>query len=121
MISIKVLFTPDNFFALFLFIFLAWNNRVLKKATGFKNGKITYLYEIRNAAVYNSINSEPEMFENSEFVVTSGDYNQLLFKVNENLRNALNFTANQEETDMIKDYIESFKTGDVNAHKNGSR
>ena len=42
-------------------------------------------------------------------------------KVNENLRNALNFTANQEETDMIKDYIESFKTGDVNAHKNGSR
>jgi len=99
----------------------SWNNRVLKKATGFKNGKITYLYEIRNAAVYNSINSEPEMFENSEFVVTSGDYNQLLFKVNENLRNALNFTANQEETDMIKDYIESFKTGDVNAHKNGSR
>ena len=68
------------FFALFLFIFLAWNNRVLKKATGFKNGKITYLYEIRNAAVYNSINSEPEMFENSEFIVTSGDYNQLLFK-----------------------------------------
>merc|ERR1712051_1111186 len=99
----------------------SWNNRVLKKATGFKNGKITYLYEIRNAAVYNSIHGEPEMFENSEFIVTSGDYNQLLFKVNENLRNALNFTANQEETDMIKDYIESFKTGDVNAHKNGSR
>ena len=99
----------------------AWNNRVIKKATGFESGNVTYRYEIRNAAVYNSIKYEPEIFENSEFIVTSGDYNQLLFKVNENLRNAMNFTANQEETDMIEDYIESFNTGDLNAHKDGSR
>ena len=101
--------------------FTAWNNRVIKKASGYKNGKILYTFEIRNAAVYNSINHGPEVFEDSEFIVTSGDYNQLLHKVNEDLRNSLNFTANNEETNMIEDYIKSFKTGDVNAHKNGSR
>ena len=82
----------------------AWNNRVLKKATGYKNGKVLYPYEIRNAAVYNSINHGPEIFEDSEFIVTSGDYNQLLFKVNEYLGDALNFTANDDETYMLQDY-----------------
>ena len=104
-----------------LSFFTAWNNRVIKKATGFRNGQVLYTYEIRNAAVYNSINHGPEIFEDSEFIYTSGDYNQLLFKVNEDLRNSLNFTATNEETYMLEDYIKSFQTGDVNYHKNGSR
>jgi dipeptidyl-peptidase-3 len=61
------------------------------------------------------------MFENSEFVVTAGDYNQLLFKVNEKLRISLKHTANDEETGMLEDYIKSFKDGCVDDHKNGSR
>merc|ERR1739844_179054 len=99
----------------------SWNNRVIKKATGYKNGKVLYTYEIRNAGVYNSINHGPEMFENAEFVVTAGDYNQLLFKVNEQLRMSLKPTANDEETGMLEDYIKSFKDGCVDDHKNGSR
>ena len=75
---------------------------MIKKEVGYKNGEILYIYEIRNAAVYNSIIHEPEMFENSEFVVTAGDYNQLLFKVNEKLRMSLKHTANDEETGMLE-------------------
>ena len=94
---------------------------MIKKEVGYKNGELLYIYEIRNAAVYNSIINEPEMFENSEFVVTAGDYNQLLFKVNEKLRMSLKHTANEEETGMLEDYIKSFKDGCVDDHKNGSR
>ena len=38
-------------------------------------------YEIRNAGVANSVLMDPEAFEGADFLVTSGDYDKLLEKV----------------------------------------
>jgi len=93
-----------------------WNTRVMKM-TG-ENG-ITQ-YEIRNAAVDKCILSE-EIFENCNFKVTTGDYEVLLDKVNENLIEAAKHASNDLEKKMIDEYIKSFKNGSVDAHKDGSR
>ena len=61
------------------------------------------------------------VFENTDFVITSGDYNKLMAKVNDNLGKALNFTANDNEKSMLECYIKSFREGSLDAHKNGSR
>ena len=61
------------------------------------------------------------VFENADFVITAGDYNKLMAKVNENLSKALNFAANDNEKSMLECYIKSFRQGSLDAHKDGSR
>ena len=64
---------------------------------------------------------ERKVFEDADFIVTAGDYNTLMKKVNDNLVKAMNFTANDTEKSMLEEYIKSFKEGSLDAHKNGSR
>jgi len=94
-------------------------NRVIKVEKGGENGR--NLYEIRHAAAENSVMMERKVFEDADFIVTAGDYNALMKKVNDNLVKAMNFTANDTEKSMLEEYIKSFKEGSLDAHKNGSR
>merc|ERR1711962_1575090 len=94
-------------------------NRVFKVTKGGENGRD--LFEIRHAAAESSVIGERQVFENADFVITAGDYNQLLFKVNENLSLAKNYVANEDEKSMLEYYIKSFKEGSLDAHKDGSR
>ena len=94
----------------------AWITRVLKTTWTGKN-----LYEIRNAGIEKSLLMNHTNFEGAEFAVTSGDYSPLLALVNEELQLAANSASNDNEKQMITKYIESFKTGNIDAHKNGSR
>ena len=94
-------------------------NRVIKTSKGGDNGRD--LYEIRHAASDTSVISEKQVFEDAEFIVTAGDYNPLLAKVNENLAKAAEYSANADEKSMLEYYVQSFKEGSLDAHKNGSR
>jgi len=90
-------------------------NRVLKTI---ENGKT--VYEIRHAAVENSQLSEEE-FEGNTFRVTTGDYQELMEKVCQNLKEAIQYSANDLERNMLTEYIKSFRTGNLDNHKDGSR
>jgi len=77
-------------------------------------------YEIRNAAVLDKEISLEE-FEGCIFKVTTGDYNELLSKVNENLELAAKHASNSNEKEMLVNYIKSFADGSLDSHKDGSR
>ncbi|CAH0407644.1 unnamed protein product [Chilo suppressalis] len=83
------------------------------------------LYTIHLASVENapktSLTMDVEKYKNAYFQVTRGDYSPLLQLVNENLEKAQQYASNDVEKNMIKHYIISFKEGDLNEHKEGSR
>uniref|UniRef100_A0A1E1W925 Dipeptidyl peptidase 3 n=1 Tax=Pectinophora gossypiella TaxID=13191 RepID=A0A1E1W925_PECGO len=83
------------------------------------------LYTIHLASVETSskppITMDKEKFKNAYFQVTRGDYSPLLQLVNQHLSSAMNYAANDNEKNMIKHYINSFKDGDLDEHKEGSR
>eukprot|EP00127_Corallochytrium_limacisporum_P000695 Clim_evm14s23 gene=Clim_evmTU14s23 len=59
--------------------------------------------------------------EGKKFHVKTGDYGPLMARVCENLSKAKDHAANETEVQMLDKYIESFTTGSLDAHKDGSR
>ncbi|GFY48580.1 dipeptidyl peptidase 3 [Trichonephila inaurata madagascariensis] len=100
----------------------AFNSRLFKTR---EKGKC--VYEIRLASVLGTDSAEERdlLGTNSvnghNFVITRGDYSKLLKLVNEQLLLAKEYAANEVEEKMIENYIRSFHTGSIEAHKDGSR
>merc|ERR1719445_2617399 len=90
-------------------------NRVIKTQ---EDGRI--VYEIRHAAVEDR-ELYKEEFEGCVFKVTTGDYNELLDNVCQNLELAVKYAANNDEKEMLVEYIKSFREGSLDRHKDGSR
>ncbi|KAF8771744.1 Dipeptidyl peptidase 3 like protein [Argiope bruennichi] len=84
-------------------------------------------YEIRLASVLKTEDAEEkellisESVNSHKFIVTRGDYSKLLKLVNHNLLLAKDYAGNENEVQMIEKYIQSFRTGSLDAHKDGSR
>lgn len=57
---------------------------------------------------------------NITYQVTKGDYSPIMGKVAQDLEAAIEFAANETESNMLLSYISSFKTGSLQDHKNGS-
>lgn len=82
------------------------------------------VYEIRLASVETS--NDPnitfeEIYENTKFKITRGDYSTLMVPVVENLKKAKEYASNQIEKDMLEKYVDHFRTGSLDDHKDGSR
>lgn len=97
-----------------------YNNRLFK----YEDGSST-TYEIRMASVLEKHESEPFLmsdttYEGCTFRVTRGDYSGLLDLVCHNLEKAKEYASNDLETKMLEQYIKSFRTGSLDAHKSGS-
>ncbi|XP_017761362.1 PREDICTED: dipeptidyl peptidase 3 [Eufriesea mexicana] len=90
------------------------------KASGNMN-----VYEIRLASVETNNDSDitlpEEVYKNAKFKITRGDYSKLLIPVVSNLQKAKEYAANETERNMLDKYIEHFKTGSLQDHKDGSR
>ncbi|XP_055953137.1 dipeptidyl peptidase 3-like [Argiope bruennichi] len=101
----------------------AWNTRLFKVTD--EIGKSCY--EIRLASVLQTGDEEDrdilceDNMNGHKFIITRGDYSKLLAIVNHYLAIAKEYAANENEIKMIENYIHSFKTGSLDAHKNGSR
>lgn len=99
----------------------AYNNRVFKSIQ--QDGIVHY--EIRLASVetgpMEGVTRDVEDFEGCRFTVTRGDYSPLLRLVVAELRLASEHAANDTERHMLRHYIDSFCTGSLAAHKDGSR
>eukprot|EP00096_Caligus_rogercresseyi_P009060 TRINITY_DN3009_c0_g1_i1.p1 TRINITY_DN3009_c0_g1~~TRINITY_DN3009_c0_g1_i1.p1 ORF type:complete len:809 (-),score=242.44 TRINITY_DN3009_c0_g1_i1:90-2228(-) len=93
-----------------------YNTRLIKSQDGGKN-----VFEIRHAAMESAVLKEVEDFRGSKFVVSAGDYAELLGRVHENLAEAAKYAANDNERHMLEHYMKSFKTGSMDSHKDGSR
>ncbi|CAG9785198.1 unnamed protein product [Diatraea saccharalis] len=83
------------------------------------------LYTIHLASVETGpkapLTMEKEKYKDAYFQMTRGDYSPLLKLVNENLEMAKRYASNDVEKNMLKHYINSFREGDLNEHKEGSR
>ena len=55
------------------------------------------------------------------FELERGDHSIILQWVNENLLKAKEFALNQNESNMIQEYVGHFRSGDLDRHKAGSR
>ncbi|XP_059477918.1 dipeptidyl peptidase 3 isoform X2 [Neocloeon triangulifer] len=98
----------------------AYNNRLFKTV---ENGVTTY--EIRMASSLGGeepgITHAEEEFQGCKIKITRGDYGALIGKVAEHLKLAKSVAANDNEIQMLENYIKSFTTGSLDAHKDGSR
>lgn len=62
-----------------------------------------------------------EEYKGHTFKLTRGDYSQLFALVNANLALAKESAANDNQAQMIDNYIECFTDGNLDLHKEGSR
>lgn len=96
-----------------------YNHRCFKHENG--------VYEVRFASVRSTEDQEEGEFIHGKKInspalkLTRGDYSPILEEVNKFLIEAKKYTANDIENKMIGKYIDHFRTGNLNDHKDGSR
>lgn len=89
----------------------------------FANGKTVYDIKFASSAKgeKSGITLGEEEYKGCIFKVTRGDYAKLMQLVNADLEKAGKYTANDNESKMIHHYVESFREGSLEDHKQGSR
>lgn len=86
-----------------------------------KNAEKDFTVLVASALTSNATDYYPESFETKDGVKITfkfGDHSKEFEKIVENLELALENVANETQKKLITYYIESFKTGSMNAHKN---
>lgn len=88
-----------------------------------ENGKT--VFDIKLASVKRdqdpAYTRSDETYKGYVFRVTRGDYSPLLRFVCENLEKANEYSANENQKQMVREYVKSFAEGSLDAHKDGSR
>lgn len=107
----------------------AYNHRVFKTAANTEGNDVD-IYEIRFASEQLSSDSDTtdekligheEEYKGRKFRFTRGDYSGIMPSVLDNLKSAAKNALNEDERKMMEEYVKSFETGSLQAHKQGSR
>lgn len=85
------------------------NTRVFKE-----NGK----YIITVGSIDTSKSKKNVNFKEKVFDIEYGEFSGYLQMVVDNLEKAISFAANENEKEMLRQYIKSFKSGSIEDHKN---
>ncbi|XP_057662440.1 dipeptidyl peptidase 3 [Diorhabda carinulata] len=93
-----------------------YNTRLFKTVSA--DNKTTY--EIRLASEEKKL-LKTHTEGDTTYQITCGDYSPLIGQVAKDLQQAIEYAANENEVNMLKAYISSFKTGSLDDHKLGSR
>lgn len=67
------------------------------------------------------ISSSLHRFEGHQFKMQKGEFGFILKEMNTHLEKTLHYAANENQTVMLEKYIESYLTGDIEAHKDSQR
>ena len=78
-------------------------------------------FEITVGSKFKEGTREDIEFENATFSLEFGEFTEYLNEVVLYLEQAMEFASNQNQREMIQDYILHFKSGDVEAHKDSQR
>lgn len=92
-----------------------YNTRLFKTVKGDQ-----IIYEIRQAAKEKG-EIKRAVEGNFTYVVTKGDYAPIMGKIAGHLEDALPHVANETQAEMLKYYIKSFTSGNLEDHIEGSR
>jgi len=88
------------------------------------NTRIGKLKEGEYAVLIASVNTENQSsheYKGNIIHLVPGDYSPFLRKVAAHFEKAKEFAANETQSEMLRLYVEHFKTGDVNVHKDSQR
>ncbi|XP_003740022.1 dipeptidyl peptidase 3, partial [Galendromus occidentalis] len=103
----------------------AYNQRTFKEVV---DGKTSYEIRVASRQLSNETDTTAEKLlsldedrNGIQFRVRRGDYSSLLGDVIESLESASNEAANENQRNMLREYVKSFETGSIQAHKDGSR
>lgn len=66
-------------------------------------------------------NNSSHKFKNSLIHLVYGDYSPFLLRIAQHFENAKRFAANENQSQMLQLYVEHFKSGNVNTHKDSQR
>ncbi|XP_053679680.1 dipeptidyl peptidase 3 [Anopheles nili] len=88
-----------------------------------QNGKTVYDIKLASSedGEKKGLTQDPEEFEGCIFKITRGDYKELMQMVADWLEEAKKHCANDNQKNMIEEYVKSFREGSLDAHKSGSR
>jgi len=80
----------------------------------FKNGDKKFIITVGSIS---EEKSREEKFKENTFEIKYGEFAPYLREVNENLKEALKYVANDTQKEMIEKYIEHYNSGDIEPHK----
>jgi len=69
----------------------------------------------------NKLENKSHEYKGKKINIVYGDYSLILEKISSYFEKALAYAANENQKDMIKLYIEHFKNGDIEVHKDSQR
>lgn len=83
----------------------------------------TRLFMLNSSKIVSLIGSIDEKQKNldDENIILSGEFSAFLKKINEYLVKALKYTTKDSEKEIINDYLNFFKTGDIDSHKEAQK
>ncbi len=61
--------------------------------------------------------TQEHQFENKKFIVQFGEFKEYLKEVNYYLQRALQYVANENQREMVTNYIKHYETGSIEVHK----